>query len=533
MPRKKKIVLQADSADGGSALTNNEDTFKITSLGHPMLNEWEQPTEDIKFFYINEEGKADFSDLLGGVHYNKFETFKIVKKHYKERMNDICTHINYFIKYYDSQHDFIMHLMSVKYLVDLNPRMSIRVFRQDLVMGRIITDQFVKDIKKMTNDLYTININTDDDGKYRSTPKLTNDQARAILAVSFAIRCILPLCIHVSNINTNIIENTDYIKAFDKIFMDILHKFEKNDIEIFCPLCNFIEYRLRRAYKVDHIIWEKKEQLYGITFEDVFQNMVHEVILVKALYKLEYNRSVVSYIDGVYTNSYNHFRFENFKFKPVEIDAAGSGSDSDDYLTHAESLEMSIYRIDESNQIVNEVNIDKVLKSIYDRFQVGITDEELQFYIDNCKINNLTQHFINAFYSPFFESSTAIDSIPRKDAIHLMLILKKFLQYHHMVILPQLCTAIVRGKFKENMINNSKFMEKWDTTSVYQNILKKKFKYIDAISPKENVCVKKLSTIINSTFTLIDTDPDINERILSDIPPDIIMDEYSLFLSII
>lgn len=527
MPKKKRTDPQETEK-------HVKPEFNVPELDHPRLNDWNPEDDDLKFIYVDEKVHARFSEILGKS-FPKFESFKINKKHYKERMTDVCMHINYFMKYYDSKHDFLINVASVKYLIDRNPGMRPNQFKSILIRT-VVTPDFVKDMIRMAKDMYTVNINTDDDGKYRSTPKITNEQAKMLLGISFAIRAVLPLCVHFSNICEYIVTSHDYIKAFDAIFMEIVEKFEKSGEDyfpIFHPLCRFVKYRLERSYNVDSPIWNKKEQLYGITFETVFQNMIHEVILVKSLYKIAYDRSVVSYIDGVVTNSYNHFRFENFKFKPIEIDADAGGSDSDDYLTHAESLEMSIYRIDESNQMINDVNNELVLKQIYDRFDFDIPDDELEFYYTHCKINNLMQYFLHTFYSGFFHSSTAIQTISRRDTIKLLVILKKYLQASNMVLLPQLVTATVRGRFKENMIKNTRFQEKYESSDVYKNVVEKKFRYISEIAPKENPIQKKLSTIINSTFTLVDYDEEINGRILTDIPVDTIMDEYYTFLSII
>ena len=527
MPRRKKTESKPTE-------TSVKPEFQIHQLDHPRLNEWEPTSEDLKFTYVDEKVHARFSDILGKT-FPKFESFKINKKHYKERMTDVCMHINYFMKFYDSKHDFLINCASVKYLIDRNPGMRPKQFK-NILIRTVVTKDFVLDMIRMASDLYTVNINTDDDGKYRSTPKITNEQAKMLLGISFAIRAVLPLCVHFSNICEYIVTSHDYIKAFDSIFMDIVDRFEKSGDEyfpIFYPLCRFVNYRLERSFNVDGPIWAKKKQLYGITFESVFQNMIHEVLLVKSLYKIAYDRSVVSYIDGVVTNSYNHFRFENFKFKPVEIDADSGGSDSDDYLTHAESLEMSIYRIDESNQIINDVNNELVLRQIYERFQFDIPQEEYDFYYEHIKLNNLMQYFLHTFYSGFFCSSTAIQTISRKDTIRLLIILKKYLQAARMVILPQLITATVRGKFKENMIKNTRFQEKYESSDVYRNVIEKKFRFINEIAPKENPIQKKLSTIINSSFVFVDFDPEIDGRVLTDVPIDTVMDEYYTFLSII
>ena len=505
-------------------------------LDHPRLKEWIPGKEDVYLLYVDDIGCviADFSKCLGS-HYYELETFQIKKKHYKERMDDVVFHTNYYIKFYDKEKQFFISLMTIKHLIDMDPNMSQAVFK-DYIISRIVTNEFVANMKKMARDLQVVNINTDLEGKYKTTPKITNEHARNILALSFALRAVLPLCIHFSNINNTIVANRDYIKCFDKIFMAILHRFEENDVPIYVPLCKFVGYRIKRAYQADAMIWDKKKQLYGTTYESEFQNLIHEVILVKSLYKIAYDRSVVSYIDGVVTNSYNHFRFENFKFKPVEIEADTGGGDSDDYLTHAESIEMSMYRIDESNQIINEVNNDEVMQQIrktFTDFGITISDDELNFYMENMRFNHVTEWLIHAFFSRYFHNSQSVITIKKNDAITLAVYLKKYLQAVGMIILPQLCTATMRGKFKENMIKNSKFTEKFQTSDVYQQIVKTKFRYVSAINPKEDILIKRLSTIINSDFTFVDTDPEINGMVVTDIPNDTIIDEYLRFLSII
>lgn len=535
MPRKRKqenIDLNtADVAANTPVADNLENKENINNF--PDLNSWIPKKDEIYFIFDGNIVRARFSDIVGET-IDGLDSFLILKKHYKERMPDITQHINYFINFYDIDKEYFLAMMSMKYMIDKNKDITQDHFKT-LLLARIITDPFVKKVSDMAKSLYTININTDKEGKYKSTPKITNDHAKIILAISFAIRLVLPLCIHFSNTNNTIIANRDYIKAFDKIFMGILSRFETiNEIAIFNPICRFVQYRLDRNHNADAPIWDKKKQLYGINYETVFQDLIHEVILVKSLYKISYDRSVVSYIDGVVGNSYNHFRFENFKFKPIEIEADCGGSDSDDYLSHAESIEMSIYRIDESNQLINDVNNRNVMRDIAQRFDIGeISYDEFDFYRTNCKINSLTQMLIHAFYSRFFQNSSAIYTLTLDETIRLLIIMKRYLLARGMSLLPQICTARVKGKFKENLIKNTKFVEKFESSSVYQNIIHSKFKYIHDLNPKEDPIIKRLSTIINSTFELVDIDPEINGLVIDDMPMDRIIDEFLIFLSII
>lgn len=453
----------------------------------------------------------------------------IAKKHYKERIPDLLQHINYFVSHYDPEKEYLVATLSVKRYIDRHPTMTQKAFRK-MLLRRVITPSMVRKIKLMALELYKLNINTDRDGKYKTTPKITNDHARMIVAVSFCLRLILPICIHFSNTNATFINKRDYIDCFDRIFMKVVDAFEENDTEIWNHICRFVAYRVERSHTSDAIIWEKKKQLYGTTMDLYLESLIHEVILVKSLHKLAYNRSIVSFIDGIITHSYTHYRYENFKFKPVEIEV--EDSDSDDYLSHLETLEMQICRVDESNQLVNETNIEQVMAEIRQRFHITITPEEIEFYFTNMKFNSLTQSLMHSFFSKYFNDSNAIRLLDRHDAVELALYLKKYLQLRGMVILPQILTAKVNGKFRDTCIKNAKFMEKFTTSSVYQHIISTKFRYIDELNLKENPIVKNLSTMINSSFEFVDPDPDINGLVVDNLDPDKVVSDYMLFLSI-
>ena len=78
----------------------------------------------------------------------------------------------------------------------------------------------------------------------------------------------------------------------------------------------------------------------------------------------------------------------------------------------------------------------------------------------------------------------------------------------------------------------SSFLEKFTTSSVYQNILSQKYRYIAELGLKEDPIIKAISTMLNSTFVFVDTDPDINGLVSDDLNADILVSEFMAFLSI-
>lgn len=494
------------------------------------LMNW-QPTPDQQYF-TEKDGMIIANYLTHYFHVpadRQGLCYIIAKKHYKERIPDLLQHINYFITAYDYDKEYLVATLSIKNYIDRHPIMSQKAFGK-MVLNRLVTPSMVNKIKRMAFDLYKLNINTDRDGKYKTTPKISNDHARMIVAVSFCIRLLLPICIHFSNTNATFINKRDYIDCFDRIFMKVVELFEKDDIQIWNPICRFVAYRVERTYTSDIVIWQKKKQLYGTTVDLYLESLIHEVILVKSLHKLAYNRSIVSFIDGIITHSYTHYRYENFKYKPVEIE--DEDSDSDDYLSHQETMEMQISRVDESNQLINETNTKQVMAEIAQRFAVHITEEEFQFYFDHMKFNSLTQSILHAFFSKYFNDTNAIRLLDKRNAVELAIYLKKFLQLRGMIILPQIVTAKVKGKFKDACIKNTKFLEKFTTSSVYQHIIAEKYRYIAELGLKEDPIVKMLSTILNSSFEFVDVDPEVNGRICDNLNADMVVNELMLFLSI-
>lgn len=531
--RKKKESPEVNPSDIEVPVIDIPDVL-APEFKKPDLFEWEPTAEQIYFYYDPDSCKVStdyegFYNIKEGTHISKF---KIKQGHYQKRMPEICQHINYFINFYDENQELYNSIFSIKYLVDRKPFIPQKDFRKILV-ARVLTPSIIYKIKRMANDLYVENIADNNDDKYVATPKITNSQAKQILAVSFCIRIILPLCLHYTNVNDSFETKTSYIPFFDNLIMKIIAAFEKDGNKVFNTLCRFVEYRVDKYYGQHYLMWSKKKQLYGVTRSIYLDEVIHEVIVVKGLYKLDYRRSVVSFIDGVIFKHHINFKRENFKTKPVEIDQYDSTTDSDNYLSHAEALEMQAYKVDASSAIFTDANIKQVLKRIRENFRIEVTEDEIDFYTKNMRINSVTEDFVHDFYAGIFHDTNANLQLSEYDTIYLVILLKKYLQYKGLWLLPQLCTAKIKGKFKENLIKNAKFTETVSTSNVHLDIVNEKYKYIDELFPGEMLNMRKLSAFINSEFEFVDYDSELNGYVCDDIDIHVLADEYDTFLSII
>ena len=521
--------------------TNNENKLQI-----PRLYEWKPNDEDL-FFIRDASGQkriiAHFDRIaedygmkeLTENRYNYLKVFIISQKHYLDRMDDIMYVINYFIKFYDDDRAYELALLRMKFHIDRSEgRYSTKSFSKFL-MDTLVTNSLIAKVNKMVEDSYDNNLVTDAKGAYDSSPKLTNDDAKVILTMSFCFRLVLPLCLHwVNSGNTKTNNNKkEYIENFIEIFQCITNRIEEQIHDVYARLERLIEHRIDKKYDNDMLMHEKKKQVHGTTKTEYINSLITEIILVKSIYKIDYTKSVVSYIDGIIRKNYSQSNIENFKEKPVELSADELNNDRDDNITPAEALDMRRYYHNEAHALVTELNTDNILKTVDRRFNVHISPEEFDFYLANVVPNTLSTKFLSAFYAKMFKDSSAIDSIDRRNVIKLLVIMKKFLQMKGMVFIPQICTARASGNFRENTIKNIKFNEKYENSALNKDILNGKFKYVNDLGMKDNPLKKELSTIINSQFIWVDFDPRINGIIENDIDDNIIIDEYQTFLSII
>lgn len=514
----------------------------------PKLNDWEPTNDDIIFEIVPNTNKVkvafskcaslanapdEFKETL-----MLLSTFSIRWKHYMQRMEDITKVINYFIKFYDEDDEYMTALMALKYHVDSDRCRDVQAF-QTMLLHTLVTESMTAKISKMIDDLEPANIETDKSTSYKSTPKLTNEDAHNILLLSYYFRFILPITIHWFNLpSTEGIENgKNYIQTFVCIFKCVVEKIGPGTINVYILIKQLINHRIEKKFNSDAIIHEKKKEKNGATDASYCNELSDEILLVKSLYKIDYSKSVVSYIDGIIRQNYMQYNVENFKIKTVGISAEEITKDADDGFSHLESIEMKTYRVNDGNNIIENANIELALNKIDVRFNSilsvankEITNERLDWYNEHIGIiNPLAKYFITYFYQKFFGESSFIDLLDRRTTIKLILIMKFFLELKGFKIIPQICTASMVIE-KESAIKNRKFNEKFENSQINQEIMTNKFSYIKEIIGKDDIIKKYVSSIINSTFTLVDESEKLNGLICNNLRQDDVIDEFCQFL---
>ena len=506
----------------------------------PKLNDWVPEPEDQIF--VLQPGANVISarfEMTGDCDNDEFksrmmllDTFAIKQNHYMTRMQDITHVINYFIKFYDDNDEYLTALSSIKRFVDDGMCTAVLKYLT-LLLHTMITETMTEKITKMVNDLYEINIENEKSVSYTSTPKLTTDDAKNILVLSYYFRLILPITIHWYNRpdTVGVANAKNYIQTFVCIFSAVTAKIGVDSLNVYVLIKQLIRHRIEKKYNSDAIIHEKKKEKNGATDVSYCKELADEILLVKSLYKIDYSQSVVSYIDGIIRQNYLQYNIENFKFKTVGISAEEAVRDSDDTMSIIEAISNANYRVNGQNHILADANIIVTMRLIRRRFNIDISDEELEFYMNNVQFNMLTDFFLSAFYNNFFGDTNFTKLLTKSDAVYLLVVMKKFLQLNHMSIIPQICTAKSSNRFRDNAIKNRKFNEKFENCALNNEIMNNTYSYISEITGKDDIIKKYISILINSQFVCVDFDPEINGKVYCDLNQDVVIDEFESFVN--
>lgn len=188
---------------------------------------------------------------------------------------------------------------------------------------------------------------------------------------------------------------------------------------------------------------------------------------------------------------------------------------------------MSLEKVDESLSIISEINIKQTIKQIKKRMRIKVTKEEVDYYIQHHKISQLQIQILFNYFANHFNGFRDLNMLTRRQVVKLLVLLKKalLLQNSENIFLPHILTANV-VKLNTRTIQNNKFLTKIQTSATYRRLVDDKFSTIDQLKKDNNIILNMLSTMINTTFTIVDYDKRDKTGELLDVNPDILADEF-------
>ena len=158
-------------------------------------------------------------------------------------------YLNYFEKFYDTDHLLYSTYCRIKYYIDCEPSYSKELFFYD-IMKYIIRGPMEYMTAKMVTDNYTLNLTY----KSRTSPSLqySNRHAMLLMKISVQINQIIPLLCHFMY-KKKIQNTTDFLfEIYDKVI-------DHPDIDIYSKLYETAYSNVMRSVKTNGPIWNKQD----------------------------------------------------------------------------------------------------------------------------------------------------------------------------------------------------------------------------------------------------------------------------------
>lgn len=496
------------------------------------VDEWEMTEKDA---IVGHDGKLiiiPFDKIFGHEKIKALNTFVIKKDSYVKRLGDIvdketgavdrgiCHYINYFIKFYDDNNELLMAYCRLKFLIDdKRKHISLNSFIKALY-SILFTDSMKEKISKMVEDNYYIDLSKSDGIKYTESLEFTNEHAKIMMKISMSMKLMIPVIFHYIN-SANIPKKDDYLFQFYEGLFDMY----SDTVDIYNKLWISTYAKVNVNVTKNRAIWEQRE-IFGSDPLLSVNTLLKDKLISETMFRYAFNKNIISFNSVVLDRQLGYFIIEPYDHTLVEL----SSKKDADGLSGLDKLEMNSNKIDESLIILSDINIKKTIKKICKKMSFDIDKEEIEYYMRHHKMNKFQVQLVFYYFAKYFGGYRDLNLIKRKQYIKLLLLLQKKLLVQGNVYLPQILTGNVEGKLNTRTIQNTKFLMKVENSSIYQTLIKDKFSTLNELG-KGNTILNLLSTILNTTFTIVDYNrPEkLGEKI--EVVPDIVSDEFLNFLN--
>ena len=416
----------------------------------------------------------------------------------------ICHYLNYFERYYDSEHELVMHYTRFKTLIDFGIRTN------DGGVYPYTLDNFVDDIRRyILSDRMYAKVNAMNEHNYKLHLSYRNKSNNALqyndyhgkifMEISFFMNVLIPLMSHY--IYRAKITNPEEI---DKIIMGIFDiLFQKHqDVDLQAKLYETAYTTVQRDQKSNKDLWDKSE-IRGMDSTVNSLDAVNTLIL-QVMPKYEYNRNMIMYnFTSIRKSAIKYAVDIAYEFDFVSL--SSSKRDGEDSTSQFDKYEATQIKTDESKYLQNAFNANYVMNQI-EQCYGPFDSKEIAFYQKELMrggkpiLNQFQMPLVLNFASHFFGDTMAPKTINAQQYIELMICIKRILESNNMLILPCILAGRV-NKLVTRSLNKKQNMN-LESSECWQKII---YKYRD---PREHqLILTQLSILLNSDFEIIEYDP--------------------------
>jgi hypothetical protein len=506
--------------------------LKLSPLkeGVIAVDEWQPDDEDNIVGYAGKSMIIPFDKLIDKINTDALNIFFVSHKDsYCKQFPSIARYINYFLKFYDTDHELIMNYLHCKFMIDSRKTNPSRKAMIDMIYKYFVTPTMYDKVKRFVHDNYRIDLSQNKEAgkEYSESLEFTNKHAEILMLISTFIKFLIPLVMHYISVVKGRPEVKNLIYYYRPLF-DLTYEIE--DVNIYVKLFHSILVKVNFNETNNPAIWAKYE-VNSVDTISYAEELLDKNLIVDNVFKYNFYQSIISFNSVIIKTQLEYRCIKNFGINMQEI----STEKDSDGLSYLDKLEMDMVKIDENNILLSKVNIKDTIKRIKKQTRIKISKEEREFYIKNTKISKIGKTLVFYYYSKLFGGFTDLNNIVLKKYMDLMILMKRRLEYNGYLYIPQIISAKVLGRANNRLSHSQKHLERIEKTPTYMNLEKEKYPSLSVTEEDRkkhrNMILGPLQTIEMTMFGFVDYDePDKTGKIIK-FDYDILKQEFNDFIN--
>ena len=438
------------------------------------------------------------------------ETFIIERGLFYKKVNVLCKYIDYFIEFFDDDKELPIVFMYMKNELDsVSESLTITEFLE-LMNRKFFRDTRIKkNIYRMVDTNYKLDVTVDSKtGRVFNDPyDFTNEDAKRLLAVSIFMKFIIPIASQYISTNTLYDDNvlsTMIIEVFVESFYqvaDIEREEPCDPEELLIKLYKFCEKKIKKHFKQHDPLVQQQTALRGLTQDDHIDTILIRHLIGNNMFKFQFDENIVSFMKSIVdTQLICTINRLKYKVNPVLV----SSTKDVNGLSGIDKLEQSMAKCDETQVIRCEKSLEWVLRDL-EREYGEISEDEIDYYMHNfIATSEYHKMLLDYCFANRFGGYTELKHVGVYNDIKLMIYAKRKYTRMGFKELPYLLSSVLKGKMSQRVLQNTKFLNKYSSSSTHEAQMRDKYPVL--IGFRENEPLQIISRALTNIFTYVEYD---------------------------
>lgn len=513
-----------------------------------QIDLWNRPEEDPDNAYVYKQGPNVIMNIRKFLPKSAVQLFEqepeameqcqkliIMRTAFRNKIKDICQHIDYFMEFFDPDKELPMIYFHLKRQID-NGKLSLTPMDFSTILFRKLfcESDIKRHVYEMVEHCYHIDVTVDKKtGRIFNSPDdFTNEDVKRFLAISTMMKIVIPPVEHYmatsSVYKTGIANESLIMEIFVRIFYEcgvgiltgdpndpihpseIARRNESGDgpLEpdeadaLLTKLHGFVEKRLKKHEKNNGVVWGQHAALRGLTESVQLDRLLKKFIIFDNFFKFNFKDNVVSFLQSIVETQLTFtINIVKYKYDPVPVDDV---KPQDGGLSSIDKTEQSAVKIDETIVIKSDLSIQDTIRRLIR--EVGfISEDEINYYHQYLNPDNFFRNtLMENYFAKEFNGFTELKSMPDRQYVIMTIIAKRRLRRDGFKQLSWLISAVNQGKVSNRILQNTKFTNKLSQSSSYQHLMRDK--YPTLIGYKDNAVIEQISKVLNNQYRFVEFD---------------------------